>query len=208
MLRTGLIPSREAGSKRLMVVLHGLGDSMEGYRFLPEELRLPSMNYLLVNAPDDYYGGYSWYDYEGDAAPGVERSFRLLCELLDAQRTAGFPTEQTVLFGFSQGCLMTIETGCRYPHRLAGLVGVSGYVHDPQTLAAQFSPVAREQRFLLTHGTLDPLIPFAQVRLQVEFLRSRGLHIEWIELVKQHTIAGEHELSVIRSFVEGCFAAA
>ena len=35
-----------------MIVLHGLGDSMEGYRWLPEALQLPWLNYLLVNAPD------------------------------------------------------------------------------------------------------------------------------------------------------------
>ncbi len=45
-----------------MVMLHGLGDSIEGYRWFPEAMGLPGMNYLLVNAPDEYYGGYSWFD--------------------------------------------------------------------------------------------------------------------------------------------------
>ena len=43
----------------------------------------------------------------------------------DAQREAGFPTEQTILFGFSQGCLMVLEAGLRYPHRFAGVIGIS-----------------------------------------------------------------------------------
>lgn len=203
MLTTELIPAAQKDSRRLMVVLHGLGDSMDGYRWLPEALRLDALNYLLVNAPDEYYGGWSWYDLPGDAAPGVLRSRKLLFELLDSLRERGFPTEQTLLFGFSQGCLMTLETGLRYPHRLAGLIGVSGYVHDPERLLREMPPVATQQRVLLTHGTYDPLIPISRTRAQVQLLRGAGLQIEWREFAKEHTIAGEAELAVIRAFAAG-----
>jgi phospholipase/carboxylesterase len=63
MLHSELIPAKEVESRRLMVMLHGLGDSLEGYRWLPEAMGLPWLNYLLANAPDDYYGGYSWFDF-------------------------------------------------------------------------------------------------------------------------------------------------
>ena len=201
MLDTEFHPAKDTNFRRLMVVLHGLGDSVAGYRWLPHALGLPWMNYLLVNAPDDYFGGFSWYDFAGDTRPGILRSRRLLCELLDTQRAKGFPTEQTVLFGFSQGCLMTVDVGFRYPHSFAGLVGISGYVFEPETLVAELSPVAVRQRMLFTHGTQDPLIPFAEVREQINILKAAGLHLEWHELVKAHTIAGEEELDLIRNFV-------
>ena len=205
MLETEFYPATDKNSKRLLIALHGLGDSPAGYRWLPSALRLPWMNYLLVTAPDEYYGGYSWYDYAGNAAPGIERSRKALFELLDAQRANGFSTEETVLFGFSQGCLMTLDVGFRYPHRFAGLVGVSGYVHEPAKLLAELSPVAKEQRMLFTHGTEDPLIPCADVRKQVDGLKAAGLKIEWREFAKVHTIAGEEELGVIRDFVSAGF---
>ncbi|MBM3875187.1 MAG: serine esterase [Verrucomicrobia bacterium] len=201
MLTTELIPARDGNSRRLMVVLHGLGDSMEGYRWLPHELNLPWLNYLLVNAPDDYFGGFAWYEFPGDASAGIERSTAMLFELLDARRARGFPTEHTMLFGFSQGSLMTVEVGLRYPHRFAGLVGISGYVHEPAALLAEMSAVARDQRLLITHGLSDPLIPFALVREQVNELKAEGLHIEWHQFPKAHTIMGETELAVIREFV-------
>src|SRR5437899_3093195 len=134
MLHTEFIPAEQKDSRRLLVMLHGLGDSIAGYRWLPEALNLRSLNILLVNAPDDYYGGYSWYDFTGDIVPGVTRSRKLLFELLDTQRAKGFPTQQTILGGFSQGCLMSIEVGLRYPHLFAGLIGISGYVCEPNTL--------------------------------------------------------------------------
>lgn len=188
-----------------MIVLHGLGDSMEGYRWAPEALRLPWMNYLLVNAPDGYYGGFSWYDFATNPAPGIKRSRELLFGLLDDWRAKGFPTNETILFGFSQGCLMTIEVGLRYPHLLAGLIGISGYAHEPDKLLKEHSPVAKQQRFLITHGTQDSLIPFSQVKTQVKLFQEAGVQVAWREFHKAHTIAGEEELSVIRDFVRGSF---
>jgi phospholipase/carboxylesterase len=205
MLDTELIEARRDAGPRLMIVLHGLGDSMEGYRWLPEALQLPWLNYLLVNAPDPYYGGFSWYDLYQDSGAGIERSLRLLVELLDSTREKKFPTEKTVVLGFSQGCLLSLEIGARYPHRLAGIVGISGYAHEPEKLALELSPLARDQRFLVTHGTQDPLIPIEQVRPQIELLTRAGLKIQWHEFVKAHTIAGKEELAVICDFVQGCY---
>src|SRR5437016_4730360 len=203
-LRTDLIPAREVGSTRLLIALHGLGDSMEGYRDVPNWLQVPWLNYLLVNAPDRYYSGYSWYDFAGDPTPGIHRSRTLLTTLLDSLRPK-FPSDQTVLFGFSQGCLMTLETGLRYPHKLAALVGISGYVRDETQLINELSPVAREQRVLWTHGTRDPLIPLAGVREQKEKLKAAGLNIEWREFQKEHTILPQ-EVAMIRDFVLKSFA--
>lgn len=202
MLHSELIPAVEPGSKHLMVMLHGLGDSIEGYRWLPEAMRLPWLNYLLVNAPDDYYGGYSWFDIEGDIVSGVHRSRKLLFELLDAQRAAGFPTERTVLGGFSQGCLMTMDAGLHYPHRFAGLVGISGWICEADKVLKELSPIAKQQKFLVTHGTHDPVVAFERTRKQIVAAQSAGLNIAWHEFVKPHTIAGEEEMRVIREFVK------
>jgi phospholipase/carboxylesterase len=208
MLETEFIPAAEENSRRLLIMLHGLGDSLAGYRWMPEALNLPWLNYLLVNAPDEYYGGYSWFNFAGDIVPGVQRSRALLFELLEAQCAKGFPAEETVFGGFSQGCLMSVEVGLRYRRRFAGIVGISGYVCEPEKLVGELSPVAFQQRLLITHGTLDPLIPFADVREQINILKSAGLHIEWHELVKTHTIAGESEVKIIRNFIRARFSAA
>jgi phospholipase/carboxylesterase len=200
MLNTELIPAAEKNSRRLMIMLHGLGDSIDGYRWMPEAMDLTWMNYLLVNAPDDYYGGYSWFELN-DMAPGVRRSRKLLFELLDELRAKGFPPGKITLGGFSQGCLMAIETGLRYPHRFAGVVGISGWIFEIDNLLKELAPVAREQRILMTHGDADPLVPIEQVRPQIPRLKAAGINVNWREFAKDHTIAGEQEMSVIREFV-------
>jgi phospholipase/carboxylesterase len=203
MLHSELVPaveSRAGGTRRLMVMLHGLGDSIEGYRWMPEAMDLPWLNYLLVNAPDEYYGGYAWFDLENVVA-GVQRSRKLLFELLDDLRAKGFSTEQMTFGGFSQGSLLAIEVGLRYPQRFAGIVGISGWVCEPEKLVRELSPVARRQRLLLTHGTDDPLVPIEKMRRQVPVLKAAGLSVEWHEFEKAHTVAGEEEIALIRDFV-------
>jgi phospholipase/carboxylesterase len=202
MLHSELAPAREKGSKRLMVMLHGLGDSIEGYRWMPEALKLPWLNILLVNAPDKYYDGFSWFDYPDNMGPGILRSRKLLFGLLDELRAQGFPAEQITLGGFSQGGLMTVDVGLRYPHRLAGLVDISGWVFEIENLLKELSLVAREQRLLISHGPFDPVIPFEPVREQANTLKAAKLRVDWQQFPKGHTIYGEDEISVIREFVQ------
>ena len=206
MLDYDLIPAIDAGSKRLWVMMHGLGDSIEGYRWMPEAMALPWMNYALVNAPDEYYGGYSWFDFAGDMTPGVLRSRKLLFELLDHFQARGYSPEQMIVGGFSQGCLMAMDVGLRYSHSPAGIIGISGWIYEPSQLIQEIAPEALGRRVLMTHGTMDPMIPFTAVRNEVQKLIAAGLQIEWQEFQKVHTIAGEEELDVIRGFVERCFA--
>ncbi len=200
MLHSELIPAAEKNS-RLMVMLHGLGDSIEGYRWLPEAMNLPWLNYLFVNAPDEYYGGCSWFDFRTTSRPEFSAAGNcfLNCSMICARKN--FQTEQTTLGGFSQGCLMAIEVGLRYPHRFAGLVGISGWVFEPAKLLKELSPVALQQRLLMTHGASDPIIPIEKVRTQIPLLKAAGINVEWREFPKAHTIHGEIELAVIREFV-------
>ena len=205
MLHTEFIPAAQKDSRALLVMLHGLGDSLEGYRWFPTALNLPWLNHLLVNAPDDYYGGYSWFDIE-NKTPGVLRSRKLLTDLLDDLRTKNFPANQITLGGFSQGCLMTIDVGLRYPHQLAGLVGISGWVHDLENLLTEAPTIAKKQRLLATHGPFDTVIPITGVREQIKKLQAHGHQTAWHEFPKAHTIYGEEELAVIRQFVRAGYS--
>jgi phospholipase/carboxylesterase len=200
-LRVENVPARQTPARALLVVLHGLGDSSQGWSWLPGELRLPWLEYDLVDAPDPYYGGYSWYDLPGDAGPGVRRSSELLRRWIDGRIAAGHPAERIGILGFSQGCLMTFDVGWRVSQRLGALVGISGYIHDPATLLRELGPEARRVPALFTHGTQDPVVPMVPVRAQAQALKDAGLDLEWREFAKAHTVAGEAEISVIRDFL-------
>jgi len=76
------IPSK-VPSKKLMIILHGRGDSSEGFRGFPPFLDLDDMNYILFDAPFEYFTGFSWYQLPPDQLPGIEYSSKLLTHDLD-----------------------------------------------------------------------------------------------------------------------------
>lgn len=217
MLKTALfqhkyIPARTPGaSEKVLVVLHGLGDSLNGFTWMPQELRLDSLSYLLVNAPDDYYGGFSWFDFTsggtdmGPAVAGILRSRKLIRGLLDELMAQGVKSNDILLFGFSQGCLMALDAGLRADVVLGGVCGVSGWLAFAEEYPAAFSAVAAQQDFLVTHGLRDPLLPFCATQAQMVRLKALGIRVEFREYDKDHTVLPE-ELRDIRAWLSARLA--
>ena len=95
---------------------------------------------------------------------------------------------------------MTLETGIRYAKQLAGCIGVSGWVHEPARLLTLRSPVAKEQRFFVTHGLEDPLLRVDLARAGYEQLKTAGIQIDYREFRKEHTILPE-EIGLFAQFI-------
>jgi phospholipase/carboxylesterase len=191
-----------APAGRLMVVLHGLGNSAEGFLWIQGAFAIDSLDYLLLNAPSPYYIGYSWYDLPPNQAPGIARSRKVLHEVFSRVEQEGYKPERTFLFGFSQGCLMTLEFGARYDRRLAGYIGISGYSTDPQALLAEMNPDANHADWLITHGTQDEVLPVTTTRAQMRFFNDRGFRIDYREYPKPHMIDMQQELPQIREWLD------
>ncbi|MCO5143308.1 MAG: dienelactone hydrolase family protein [Oligoflexia bacterium] len=200
-LNTVYLPSSGCDPKALLVVLHGLGDSVDGYRFLPGIMKVPSLAYLLVNAPDPYFTGYSWYDIMGNSEPGILRSRALLADLFKKIENDGWNLNKVGLLGFSQGCLMSIDFALTYPKQIACVVGISGYVYGLEKYPENFSPAAKKQKILVTHGTDDPLLPLERTESQISQLIGMGIKVDWKVYEKDHTIDPREEVSDIRNFL-------
>lgn len=195
-------PDAAAPPRALLVVAHGRGDSLHGFTWLPDALDLPHLGFLLLNAPDPYWTGFSWYDLPPRQGPGIARSRALLDAVFDEAAAQGVAPASCVFFGFSQGALLAFEWGARTRHRLAGFVGVSGYVHDVEALATDATPHARATPWLVTHGTEDDMLPFERTAEQVATLRDAGgLPLEFHAFDKAHTIDPEHELPLLRAWI-------
>lgn len=193
-----------SASGKLIVVLHGRGDSSAGFHWMPQALGLPGVSYLLANAPDPWFGGRSWYGMPPDHLQGIRRSQALLDDLFIEVFDRGFRPEDTALFGFSQGCLMTLEWGGRTAWPLAGFCGVSGYVGDPMTLQDELSQVACGRPWLVTHGRQDEVLPFERTEAEIGLLQMAGLPVDFRAYDKTHTI--DADLPDIRDFLAGVLA--
>ncbi len=186
----------------LMIVLHGLGDSIEGYLSFPQCLNLPCLNYLLVNAPHSYGIGYSWFDIENPQQTEIDHTRKLLENLIEETRKS-FPDNKMIIFGFSQGGFMALELMLKNLYHFCALIGVSTFYSteslfkDPSLILAP-----KEQKILLTHGTEDQVLYLANTKKEVDNLKKLGFDITWKEYKKNHTIDLKDEIHDLRTFLK------
>jgi phospholipase/carboxylesterase len=186
-----------------VIVLHGLG--ADGNDFVPiaEQLDLGAVGpvrWVFPSAPLQpvtINGGYvmrAWYDIRQndlvrEEDEGGLRSSRLEIEALIAREKArGMAASRIVLMGFSQGCAMTLLTGLRHTERLAGLVGLSGYLPLASATAAERSAASVGLPIFLAHGTADPIIPLQRATASRDALRSLGCVVDWHEYAMPHSV--------------------
>lgn len=186
-----------------LIVLHGLG--ADGNDFVPiaEELRLDAVGpvrFVFPHAPVrpvTINGGMSmraWYDllqadlvrHEDEA--GLRASRLDIEALIARERERRVPASRIVLMGFSQGCAMTLLTGLRHAERLAGLVGLSGYLPLADTSAAERAAASVALPVFLAHGRGDTVIPLARATASRDALQALGCVVEWHEYPMAHSV--------------------
>jgi predicted esterase len=189
----------------LLITLHGRGGSFRDFEQLGEIWQIPGLCYLHLQAPDPFFGGWSWYDLPPNPGPGIERSRRLLTELMQALNAQGFPPERCIFFGFSQGCLMTLEFGLRYPDVLGGYIGICGQVYElwPLIHEANKAPLTRG-RWLWSAGSQDEIFGIETSRIQARALQEAGADLEFHEWNKGHEIDHTQEIYFLKDWVVSC----
>jgi len=194
-----------ADPKASVIVLHGLG--ADGNDFVPiaNELDLGpvgAVRFVFPHAPSrpvTINGGYvmpAWYDILGldshvqrEDETGLRASQALVEGLIAKEKARGIAARRIVLAGFSQGCAMTLMTGLRHDERLAGLVGLSGYLPLAAKTEAERHTANRDAPIFLAHGTADPVIPIARARQSRDALVAMGHPVEWHEYPMPHSVS-------------------
>jgi phospholipase/carboxylesterase len=189
-----------------IVLMHGLG--ADGNDFVPicSELSLASVGpvrFVFPNAPEipvTINGGYrmpAWYDILGadlsrrEDETGLRRSQKAISLLLDREKARGIPAHRTVVAGFSQGCAMALMTGLRHGERLAGLVGLSGYLPLAASTAAERSPANAQVPVFLAHGRQDPVVQMHRAEASRDLLQAMGYAVEWKDYPMAHSVCPE-----------------
>lgn len=189
-----------------IIVLHGLG--ADGNDFVPiaEELRLDAVGpvrFVFPHAPVrpvTINGGMAmraWYDLlhadlvRREDEAGLRASQRDIEALIAKERERGIAASRIVLAGFSQGCAMTLLTGLRHTERLAGLVGLSGYLPLADTAAAERSAASMALPVFLAHGIGDSVVPLARAAAARDTLQTLGCVVDWHEYPMAHSVCAQ-----------------
>ncbi|WP_395351139.1 alpha/beta hydrolase [Variovorax sp. UC122_21] len=198
-----------------VIVMHGLG--ADGNDFVPiaNELDLASVGpvrFVFPNAPVipvTINGGYqmpAWYDIAvadlvaREDEVGLRRSQATIEALIANEKARGIAAERIVVAGFSQGCAMALMTGLRHGERLAGIVGLSGYLPIAATTAAERHASNHDTPVFLAHGRQDPVVPIARAQQSRDALAALGYTIEWHEYAMAHSVCIE-EIGDLNAFL-------
>ena len=203
-----------------VIWMHGLG--ADGNDFVPmvPELGLPrdhSVRFIFPNAPTmpvTINGGYvmrAWYDItsaeidkRADEA-GVRKSQAAVAEIIAEQRAQGIAANRIVLAGFSQGGVIALQVGLRYPEKLGGIMALSTYLACAETLGAEASSANRDLPIFYAHGSTDPVISIALAKRSKARLDSHGYKVEWHEYGMPHSVCAE-EVDDIAAFLKRVLA--
>ena len=188
-----------------VIFIHGLGDSGHGWS---EIARLPVFRDLGAirfvfphanNMPVTMNNGMmmpSWYDIDltqrhREDEAGLRASQVLIEALIAREIARGIPAHRIVLAGFSQGCVMTLQTGLRHPEKLAGLICLSGYLPLAEKVAAERNAETVSMPVFMAHGRFDQVIPVAWGAQTRDALVSLGYQVEWHEYMMEHSSCPE-----------------
>ncbi|MFO0678171.1 MAG: hypothetical protein U0169_16670 [Polyangiaceae bacterium] len=207
---TGGTDREGGGDGPAVILLHGFGAPGDDLVSLHRVMRVPEgTRFVFPAAPigfDTGYGeGRAWWmidmsrferamvggappDFSHEVPEGLPAARELVKGMLEAAvRDLKLDLSRTVLGGFSQGAMLSMDVALRTDIPFAGLLLLSGTLiaRDewlPRMPGRNTIPVFQ------SHGTHDPILAFSVAeRLHTE-LDAAGFRTEWV------TFRGQHEI--------------
>lgn len=195
---------------QLVVLLHGYGSDGQDLISLAPYLQdiLPDAMFVAPNAPsacDMNSSGYQWFPLDLDrdisrlegsanARPVIDGFLK------DLWAETGLSAKETLLVGFSQGAMMSLDVGLRLEDDLMGILAFSGGVIDPENIS---SAITAKPPVLLVHGADDDVVPVRMSVLGCEALKEAGVNAQiHISPATPHSIS-QDGLEAGRAFVRG-----
>jgi phospholipase/carboxylesterase len=195
--------------KASVIWMHGLG--ADGNDFVPivNEIDLsgtPATRFVFPHAPtravtiNNGHVMRAWYDVsfgdlEGKSrrpdAVGLHESQESINALIEREVKRGSAPERIVLAGFSQGGAVALQTGLRYPQKLAGIMALSTYLPLGDTLLMEAAPANKPTPIFMAHGVYDPVVPLMMGAGSMTFLTGFGYTVEWKQYPMQHSVCAE-----------------
>lgn len=178
---------KQGEAKQLVVFLHGYGADRSDLLGLAHTLmpHMPDTVFVAPNAPEKSRANpfafqwmpVPWMDGSSPQAAAASMQTSLvrlnvyLDQVLDEE---GLAAARMILFGFSQGTMMALHVAPRRAQQVAGIVGFSGLLLEPDRLVHE---VVSRPPVLLLHGDRDEMVPLESLPAAIGALRSAGFEV-------------------------------
>ncbi|SJM93310.1 alpha/beta hydrolase [Crenothrix polyspora] len=208
-----------AAHSHSIIWLHGLGADGHDFEGIVPSLRLDdaaNIHFVFPNAPVQAVtinGGAkmrAWYDIlemsmerQVDVS-GIYQSVAAIEQLISEEITKGIPSENILLAGFSQGGVIALLAGLKYPQKLAGIVALSTYLPMLEQLKVERSPANNSTPIFMGHGILDSVVDVEIGKKAADGLIALGYDVSWHDYVIEHSVCVE-EVEHIANFINTLF---
>lgn len=194
-----------------VIWLHGLGADGHDFESIVPELRLNKaahINFIFPNAPIQAVtinGGMqmpSWYDIidasldREVAIDDIYTSAAQLELLIQKEIDKGIKAKNILLAGFSQGGVIALHTGLRYPHKLASIMALSTYLPTTEQLKTERAAINNDTPIFMAHGTMDPVVHLPIAKQAFSDLKAMDYPVSWHEYPMQHSLCIEEIIDI------------
>tara|TARA_B100000579_G_scaffold144004_1_gene116882 strand:+ start:513 stop:1166 length:654 start_codon:yes stop_codon:yes gene_type:complete len=180
-----LEPLSKIKPKNAVILCHGYGGDGKDISILAGYWRtyLPDTIFICPDAPEKCEAspsGFQWFDLT-DQDPEQILSKSLVAEnklnkLIDeVKKGYNLLANQIIIGGFSQGSMISLQTGIKRKDKINSILGYSGKIIDLEHLSKNI--VSRPNIFLM-HGDIDQVVPVDGLLEAKNFFNKNNYEIE------------------------------
>jgi len=182
---TSILPLSKENPKKAIVLCHGYGGDGKDISTLAIKWQrfLPNAIFLCPNAPEicsDNPQGYQWFDLtEKNEKTILEKSIiaeeKLSLFIDQVCDNLQLEINNLAIVGFSQGCMLSIQTSLKKVKKINCLIGYSGKIINQNHLS---NNIKSKPKIFLMHGENDNIVPPTHLLESKEYLINNGIKIK------------------------------
>ena len=160
-----LEPLSKKKPKNAVILCHGYGGDGKDISILANYYRayLPDTIFICPDAPEKCAAsptGFQWFDLMDQTREQVLAKSLVaenkLNKLIDEVKERNhLEANQIIIGGFSQGCMITLQTGIKRKDKINSIIGYSGRIIDTDHLSKNMNS---RPNIILMHGDIDQIV--------------------------------------------------
>ena len=180
-----LEPLSKNKPKNAVILCHGYGGDGNDISVLANYWRtyLPDTIFICPDAPEKCAAspsGFQWFDLM-DQTPEQVLAKSLVAEnklnkLIDeAKEQNHLNASQIIIGGFSQGCMIALQTGIKRKDKINSIIGYSGRIIDTNHLSKNINS---RPNIILMHGDIDQIVAIDSLLEAKDFFVKNNYEID------------------------------
>ena len=182
---TILNPLSKEKPKNAVILCHGYGGDGKDISLLASYWRtyLPDTLFVCPDAPEKCAvspKGFQWFDlmdqtHDQILVKSLVAEIKLNTLIDEVKKNNNLTGEKIAVGGFSQGCMISLQTGIKRKDKINSIIGYSGKIIDTSHLQ---NNINSRPNIILMHGDKDQIVPISFLLEAKEFFNKNNYSID------------------------------